>query len=285
MALDDGQVIIPGTGHVYFAPVGTPKPSNPSAPATPWAEVGHTSVGDGITITRDGGDSNILGSWQNKALRDRRDPVSFSVVMFLLQLSNETLALYFGGGDASISGAFGVSSTPSPQNRGLYVRIQDGNYEADLYVPKVSVAADDDVQADVENFLAFPVRATCLGITGSNLMEWYAPGLGGRTNEVQSIAITGAPTGGTYTLTYSGQTTAAIAWNATATVVQTALRALTNIGSAGVTCTGGPHPGSAITATFGGDLAGVDVAQMTATASLTGGTAPAIAVTTVTPGG
>ncbi|MDX2863304.1 hypothetical protein PV338_45035, partial [Streptomyces scabiei] len=55
---------------------------------------------------------------------------------------------------------------------------------------------------------------------GTDCLTWIdGPGwrdLEPLSNEVQSVAITGDPTGGTYTLTYSGQTTAGIAYNATA---------------------------------------------------------------------
>jgi hypothetical protein len=96
--------------------------------------------------------------------------------------------------------------------------------------------------------------------------------------EVQKVTISGAPTGGTFTLTFDGQTTDAIAYNATAATVQAALEALSNVSSATVTGdAGGPW-----TVTFGGSG---DVPQMTAASSLTGGTDPAIAVTTVTGGG
>jgi hypothetical protein len=106
------------------------------------------------------------------------------------------------------------------------------------------------------------------------------------TDEVQTVTITGSPTGGTYTLTFSGQTTSGIAYDATAGAVQSALVALSNIASGDVVCAGGPHPGTPVTVTFGGAYDGVDVPQMTASAaSLTGGTSPAVTVTTTTPGG
>jgi hypothetical protein len=115
---------------------------------------------------------------------------------------------------------------------------------------------------------------------------WRALATATGTNEVQSVAITGGPTGGTYTLTFSGQTTAGIAYNATAAAVQAALEALTNIAPGDVVCAGGPHPGTAVSVTFGGQYAGVNVAEMTASAAgLTGGAAPAVTVTTTTPGG
>jgi len=125
---------------------------------------------------------------------------------------------------------------------------------------------------------------------GTDCLTWIdGPGwrdLEPLSNEVQQVAITGGPTGGTYTLTYSGQTTAGIAYDATAAAVQSALEALSNIAVGDVVCAGGPHPGTPVTVTFQGLLAETDVAQMTASAAgLTGGTSPAVNVTTTTPGG
>ncbi|MET7395612.1 hypothetical protein ABZS66_19190 [Dactylosporangium sp. NPDC005572] len=113
----------------------------------------------------------------------------------------------------------------------------------------------------------------------------YAP-YGGSSEEVQTVTITGTPTGGTYTLTFNGQTTAAIPYNATAAQVKTALEALSTIGAGNVTTAGGPHPGTAVTVTFVGTLANTNVAQMTAnSAGLTGGSTPTVTVTTTTAGG
>jgi hypothetical protein len=111
-------------------------------------------------------------------------------------------------------------------------------------------------------------------------------GLGTNTNEIQTVTITGTPAGGTFTLTFSGQTTAAIAYNASAADVLTALVALSNIKTAlNVATGGGALPGTAVTVTFQGQLGNQNVPQMTANgAGLTGGTTPAIAVTTTTPG-
>lgn len=103
-------------------------------------------------------------------------------------------------------------------------------------------------------------------------------------NEVQTITITGTPTGGTFTITYSGQTTSAIAYNATAATVQTALEALSNIGVNNVSCSGGAFPGTAVSVTFQNTLGKQNIAAMTTTDSLTGGSSPASAVTTATAG-
>lgn len=101
-------------------------------------------------------------------------------------------------------------------------------------------------------------------------------------NEAQVITIGGGATGGTFTLTWGGYTTAAIPFGATAAVVQAALNALpvfTHTNDVTVTGTG-PY-----TITFGGYYAGLDVAQFTGSAEgLTGGT-PTLTPSTSTPGG
>jgi hypothetical protein len=102
------------------------------------------------------------------------------------------------------------------------------------------------------------------------------------TDEVQTVTIGNAPTGGTFTLTFSGQTTAAIAYNATAAAVQSALEALSNIGVAEALVTG--NAGGPYTVRFAGTLADSDQPLMTASAAnLTGGTAAAV-ITTLTDG-
>lgn len=105
-------------------------------------------------------------------------------------------------------------------------------------------------------------------------------------SEVQTLSITGGPTGGTFTLTFNSQTTSTIAYNAAASAVQSALEALSNIDPGDVTCTGGPLPGTPVVITFGGQFAGTDVTAITANSgSLTGGTTPTASISTTTPGG
>lgn len=77
----------------------------------------------------------------------------------------------------------------------------------------------------------------------------------GGTNEVQTLTLDAAVDGGTFTFTFGAFTTAAIAWNATAAVIEAALVAAVpsllaaDITSAGIA--GGPH-----TFTFVGNYAG-----------------------------
>jgi hypothetical protein len=126
--------------------------------------------------------------------------------------------------------------------------------------------------------IAYNATAAAVG-TALAALASIGGGVGG-TNEQQLVTLTGA-TAGTFTLTYSGQTTSALAFNAAASAVQTALQALSNVGAGNATVTG--SAGGPYTVAFGGTLADTNVAQMTATSSLTGST-PSVTVTTPTGG-
>lgn len=101
--------------------------------------------------------------------------------------------------------------------------------------------------------------------------DGYIPPRSFITAVSQKVAISGSPTGGTFTLTVAGVATSALAYNASATDVQSALQTATGNASIAVTMSG-----STYTVTFPSAMG--DVAQMTATSSLTGGTSPTVTV-------
>jgi hypothetical protein len=117
------------------------------------------------------------------------------------------------------------------------------------------------------NVLSFMIGGDVIGTGGSG------------TAEVQTVTLTGTPTGGTFTLTYDGQVTGPIDFDALAVDVQTALEALSNLEPGDVTVVGtGPW-----TVTFAASLG--NVPQMIGNGSgLTGGVGPAVTVATTTPG-
>lgn len=86
--------------------------------------------------------------------------------------------------------------------------------------------------------------------------------MGDGGNEIQVVTLSGTITGGTYTLTFDGQTTGNISHNASAATVQTELRALSNIGVGDVVVTG--SDGGPYTVEFQGTLASADVDLITA---------------------
>lgn len=124
------------------------------------------------------------------------------------------------------------------------------------------------------------------GTNGADLIgypAYYNRGVSGayrrHGNRVQVVTITGTPTGGTFTLSGNGATTAAIAYNAAAATVQTAIRTL-----------GGPFTLATVSGSAGGPytvtlgVGAVSPSPLTGSgALLTGGTAPAVTVGATAP--
>lgn len=124
---------------------------------------------------------------------------------------------------------------------------------------------------------------------GIGLFEFAGtPGAG--TSEVQTITFGGTPDGGTFKLAFDGQTTAAISWSATNNTlrdnVDTALEALTNIGTGGVTTAVGTMTAGVgtLTVTFAGNLTKQAVNTISVADNSLTGTAPTLAVAETTPG-
>lgn len=113
-------------------------------------------------------------------------------------------------------------------------------------------------------------------------------------NEIQQISFTGNPTGGNFKLGYAGQVTSAIDFGAPAADVETALEALSTIGTGNVRVT--PVQGGGYQVEFIGALAEQNVQQILAYSSgidlslptwffgLTGGFFPSVKVSTVADG-
>ena len=151
-----------------------------------------------------------------------------------------------------------------------------------------TTVADQDVIADGEEFFLIKRGRVAVDANFSKGDKLYLNGAvltsDSATDEVQTVTLADA-TGGTFTLTFSGQTTSAIAYNASAATVKAALEALSNIGVGDVNV---GKVGSVYTVSFGGALADTNVAQLTADdSSLTGeeGDTPSVTIATTTGGG
>jgi hypothetical protein len=162
MALDDDAVVIAKEGHIYVAPTGTPDPVAPTAPASPWVEVGHSSADSPLSLQRSGGDTTTKGTWQKSALRSDVAPVTYSWVFGLLQQDELAFKLYFGGGAVDGSGDFVVPDTPAAQEMALFIRVIDGANEWPRYAPKVGIIGSDNMEDSTEDFTGMPVTATIL---------------------------------------------------------------------------------------------------------------------------
>jgi hypothetical protein len=149
------------------------------------------------------------------------------------------------------------------------------SWAAEFPIDNESITLDADLCLAVYTDGVVPSGAVLAQVTAT---ERYGP-YAGTTDEVQTVTEGGSGLT-SFTLTFSGQTTGAIAAGATAAAVQTALEALSNIGAGNVRVTG--SAGGPYTVAFIGDLADANVAQMTATPTGGSGT---VTVATTTAGG
>lgn len=109
------------------------------------------------------------------------------------------------------------------------------------------------------------------GVGRATAIDNYQP----NQNEKQQVVIDA--TGGNYTLTFNGQVTSALAWNAGAAAVQAALEALSNIAPGDVVVTGGPGGTAPLVVEFKGAYAVTNVSLLVASSgSLTGGSGAAV---------
>jgi len=111
-----------------------------------------------------------------------------------------------------------------------------------------------------------------------NFMNFTARQGTATQKEVQTL--TGGATSGTFRLSFGTQQTGVLNFNDSAATIQTALRALSNIGPTGVSCTGGPLNTTPVVCTFDGPYAAVDVPLLTMQSiNLAGGTVTPSATT------
>lgn len=95
---------------------------------------------------------------------------------------------------------------------------------------------------------------------------------------VDTLTFVATVSGGSYTLTLNGLTTAAIQWNDTAATVQAALEALGTVKPGDIVATGGPGPTN-IVLTYGRTFLG-NRPKLTTSTSLTGGGSMSVVATT-----
>ena len=111
------------------------------------------------------------------------------------------------------------------------------------------------------------------------------------TDEIQRVTPGGTATGGTFTINVLGATTSALAFDASAATIQTAVRAAIAASNVSteyklvgeeVTVTGGPMDSAFIVITYVG--AGLDVPEVLSDDALLTGTSPTLTDSTPTPG-
>ena len=185
--IDDDALIIPSLGHYLTAATTATQPTftqigtfvSAGTLPTGFTELGHTDLDDIFAFGQDDGDSEIKGSWQNKTLREiiTSEAIDYFVAK-ALQFDNETLSLYYGGGDATVAHEFALPDSPSSQERAVCVVLVDGTDWAAFYAQRTSIKREDAPEFATDDFSKLPLRFTILKKTGSKKAKWIGESLG-----------------------------------------------------------------------------------------------------------
>lgn len=104
-------------------------------------------------------------------------------------------------------------------------------------------------------------------------------------NEVQTVQITGSPSGGSFILSFNGFYTSALPYNITAAALATALQTLPSVTTNTPANVAVSQNAQTYTITFQNQLGSFDQPQLVLVAnSLTGGVTPNVIISTTTPG-
>ncbi|MCM6778030.1 hypothetical protein NDR87_30955 [Nocardia sp. CDC159] len=229
-------------GDGYRAPAGTAIPTNPFAtsPVTgslTWDAYGGIEAGFELTPTRDTSPKRV---WNRRLApykvikspteeRVKLRPVDYSVATVLTALQ--------GGTISELSSGVYRWNPGDDEEFAILLVLRDEAATQAFYSERVTLTTPPPRTFGGEDLDGFEIELLALEpfvpLTSFNPLATNA-----------TVTIGGSPTGGTWTLTYAGQTTSGIAYNAAAAAVQSALEALSTIGSGNATVTGssgGPY--------------------------------------------
>lgn len=189
MPLDDTAVMRPGTGHFLIRTANTASPSFADLEAfvadttdlpTGTTDLGHTSLNDILTFEQENGETQVIGSWQKKSLKEivTAEAVDYFTTT-ALQIDNETLALYYGAGDDTVENEWSAPESQSTTEKGVTIVMFDGSDWAAIDCARTSIRRESGLAPDPEYFLGFPLRFTVLSPSGGfKRLKWIAEGLG-----------------------------------------------------------------------------------------------------------
>ena len=258
---------------ISLAPIGTALPATINdALNGAFEDVGWIHE-DGIKETATGSKSVIRGHQGAKVVRSRIDEPGTTIGFMALETKAQTKGLRYNEKTvATVSGVRQVTRGPGQtvKARAAVVAFYDFDnttIKEVWAIPRLESTPDGDREFVNDDISGFPFMGEIIG--DYYVFESSASSTGTGWTET----ITGAPTGGTYSLNVNGYNTAPIAYNAVGTAIAAAINSLSGVTGLGtVTGSGSSSPFSL---TFPSA-----VALSANSAGLTGGTSPAVAVTT-----
>lgn len=158
--------------------------------------LGYTSRENLIAMSKDGGDSTVLGAWEAEQLETF---VAERAVDYLdaqaLEFKNSVLELYYGGGDYSQPGYFEVpENAVSPHKSLCIVYLTRGQVRGQFF-PETAVSGEDAMEHATDNWSTIPLRFTVLDPDVGARQTWIGRNVGAPVvdgpSAMQAPVITG----------------------------------------------------------------------------------------------
>lgn len=170
--LNDNAVVKVSTAHFYYAEPGTTRPTSQAdliSPPAEWTEFGHTTLENIVNLTSEGGASTILGSLQNRNLRQSIESRVEAFGFSLLEWTEKSAQFYYGANAVlAEDGAIEVPLEPVPTEKALLIVLIDGAMVSGFHSLKASIFRSDDLAvSDTNSLAALPIKATAMSWNGS----------------------------------------------------------------------------------------------------------------------
>ena len=187
MALDADQVRVAATGRIYVAPVDTAPPADSgTSPAAGWIDMGYVSE-DGVSLTFDRTTEDV-NAWQGTKLRVITTDEPASVSFTLMETSQDTYPVIYGGGEVTGADDEWLFTPPGKGDNAIRALLIDWNDGAIVYryhFPRVQVEGSVEQQFSATAAASYPLT---LGVLDAD-PKWTL-----MTND-PSFAITPPPFG------------------------------------------------------------------------------------------
>lgn len=169
MPLINEATLVVGAGNFFTGPVGTAKPVDLTAPASPWANIGHTSLEDILGFESEGGEATILGTLQNASLRTSYSKRTDTLALNLQQFDEAALKLYFGSNATTVDGMVRVPANPTPTITAFLAVFIDQDNAFAIHIPKAEIFRGDNLEiSDTESLASLPLRITPMQVEGND---------------------------------------------------------------------------------------------------------------------
>lgn len=218
MALNTNALMLPGQGYILLNEPGSQyEPTvaeleafaaNTSTLPKGSQILGHTSREDLVAMSKDGGDSEVLGSWEQEQIETIVSSAATEYIdVTAHQFDNSVFSLYYGGGDDTQAGRFAVPKNAVPPKKSLTIVYLTRGQVVGQFFANTSVRGEDAMEHSVDAYSTIPLRFTVLDPTdGGARQVWIGrnfgaatvdPGTGSQAPVVNGLAPdTGALAGG-----------------------------------------------------------------------------------------